>query len=148
MSTNPREETLRLLEENIKTRVAAGAKIPTKPEHEWRNIPDLIRRLLTAIPPDKVDLIRELQEYSNMICTVAPFVVKAGYTRDLPLQTMRLHISSIMEVHNVPITNSRPWTIQTLWHRPVVEIFHNQRYDSKQMKCPYECTTPCIDDVQ
>lgn len=148
MSTNPREETLRLLEENIKTRVAGGAKIPTKPEHEWRNVPDLIRRLLTAIPPDKVDLIRELQEYSNMICTVAPFVVKASYTRDLPLQTMRMHISSIMEAHNVPITNTRPWTIQTLWHRPVVEIFHSIRYDSKQMKCPYVCSSPCIDDVQ
>jgi hypothetical protein len=147
MSTNSRKETLRLLDENIRESVSAGAKIPTKLEHEWRNVPDLIRRLLTAIPPDKVDLIRELQEYSNMICTLAPFVVKAGYTRDMPLQTMRMHIMSIMESYHVPITNTRPWTIQTLWHRPVVEIFHSLRYDSTQINSPYVCSSPCIDDA-
>jgi hypothetical protein len=147
MSTNSREETLRLLDENIRERISAGAKIPTKPEHEWRNVPDLIRRLLTAIPPDKVDLIRELQEYNNMICTLAPFVVKAGYTRDMPLQTMRMHIMSIMENYHVPIINTRPWTIQTLWHRPVVEIFHSLRYDSTQINSPYVCSSPCIDDA-
>jgi len=147
MSTNSREETLRLLDENIRERVSACAKIPTNPEDEWRSVPDLIRRLLTAIPPDKADLIRELQEYNNMICTVAPFVVKAGYTRDMPLQTMRQHIISIMEGYHVPITNTRPWTIQTLWHRPVVEIFHSLRYVSTQINSPFVCSTSCIDDA-
>jgi hypothetical protein len=141
------EETLRLLNEEIKAKVEAGAKIPTMPQHKWRDIPDLIRRLMTAIPPDQKSLLHELQEYSNMASCIGPFVVKAGYTRDLPLQVMRQHIATITQQYGIPILNTRPWTIHILWHRHVVEIYHSLRYDAQDVKCPYECTSPSIDDV-
>uniref|UniRef100_A0A6C0LF80 Uncharacterized protein n=1 Tax=viral metagenome TaxID=1070528 RepID=A0A6C0LF80_9ZZZZ len=128
MTTVSREETLRLLDDVIK--VQEGAKIPTKPEHKWRDIPDLIRRLLTVIPATERDLIRDLQQY-NTICTIAPFVIKAAYTRDTPLQIMRMHIITIMEQYDIPILNTRPWTIANLWQRYVVEIFHSLRYDNE-----------------
>lgn len=147
MTTDPREETLCLLEENIKAKVLEGAKIPTKPEHQWRDIPDLIRRLVTAIPLEHTTLIRGLQEYSNMISRCAPFLIKAAYTRDMPLQIMRLHVITIMEAHHIPIVNTQPWTIDLLWHSRVVEIFHSLRYDNETTKCPYACTNPCVDDL-
>jgi len=131
MATDRREETMRLLEEAIKSKVLDGAKIPTEQQHQWRDIPDLIRRLLTAIPLEQTTLIQDLQEYNNMISRSAPFVIKAAYTSDIPLQTMRLHIITIMEAHGVPIVNTQPWTIHLLWHRRVVEIFHSLRYDNE-----------------
>lgn len=141
------QETLRILNEEIKAKVEAGAKIPTMPQHKWRDIPDLIRRLITAIPPDQESLLHQLQEYSNVTSCIAPFVVKAGYTRELPLQVMRMHIATIAEQYKIPIVNTRPWTIDILWHRRVVEIYHSIRYDAQTVKCPYVCSSPCIDDV-
>lgn len=141
------QETLCLLNEEIKAKVEAGAKIPTMPQHKWRDIPDLIRRLITAIPPDQESLLHQLQEYSNVTSCIAPFVVKASYTRDLPLRVMRMHIATIAQQYKIPIVNTRPSTIDILWHRHVVEIYHSIRYDAQTMKCPYECTSPCIDDV-
>jgi hypothetical protein len=147
--TMAKEETLRLLDENIKAKVMAGAKIPTGSEDAWRDIPNLITRLLTAIPPNLYDqLILDLQEYSNMICAVAPFVVKAAYTRDLPLQTMRMHLIDIMKTHRVPIVETKYWTIGVRWQRHVVEIFYNVRYDNKTVADPGICTSPCVDHVQ
>jgi len=138
------EEVLCLLEENIKAKVIAGANIPTKLEHAWRDIPDLIRRLITAIPPSvQANLILDLQKYSDMVCAVAPTVIKATYTRDIPLQTMRMHIMSIMKVYHVPIENTKCWTIELCWQRRVVEIFHNVRYDDENVNYP---KSPTIDD--
>uniref|UniRef100_A0A6C0B1P1 Uncharacterized protein n=1 Tax=viral metagenome TaxID=1070528 RepID=A0A6C0B1P1_9ZZZZ len=145
---NARKETLCLLEENIKSKVLSGVKIPTKPQHKWRDVLDLIRRIITVIPAKQVELIRNLQQYSEMIRTDAPFVVKASYTRDMPFQTMRVHIGTIMEDHNVPIYNTRPYTINVCWQRHVIEVYHNIRYDSKMLSFPYECTNPCKDDLE
>jgi hypothetical protein len=141
------QETLRLLNEEIKTKVEAGAKILTMSQHKWRDIPDLIRRLMTAIPSDQESLLHQLHEYSNMASCIGPFVVKAGYTRDLPLQVMRQHIATIAKQYGIPIHNTRPWTIHILWHRHVVEIYHSIRYDANTKSCPYVCSSPCIDDV-
>lgn len=143
-----KEETLRILDENIKARVLAGAKIPTGSEHAWRNIPNLITRLITAIPPRlHGQLILDLQEYSDLICSVAPFVIKAAYTRDLPLQTMRMHLIDIMTTHHVPILETKFWTIELHWHRHVVEIFHGIRYDDEIVDYPGICSSPCVDDL-
>lgn len=143
---NKREETLQLLEENIKQRVLAGAKIPTKNEHMWRDIPDLIRRMITVISVKQVGLYVSLQRYSAMISKY-PYVLQASYTRDIPFQTMRMHLIKIIEEHDIPIVNTHPREIDTLWHRHLYEIFHNIRYDSKTVACPYESTSPCIDDL-
>ncbi len=140
------KETLQLLEENIKQRVLAGAKIPTKNEHKWRDIPDLIRRMLTAIPVKQIGLHTDLQQYSDMISKF-PYVLKASYTRDIPFQTMRVHLITIIKSHNIPILNTRPREIDTLWHRTFVEIFHNLRYDLNIVDTPYIQTNPCIDDT-
>jgi hypothetical protein len=146
-SHNARKETLCLLEENIKKKVLAGAKIPTKSQHKWRDVPDLIRRIITIIPTKQVELIRELQQYSEMIRADAPFVVKASYTRDMPFQTMRMHIGSIINQYNIPIY-TKPYTINILWHRHVVEVYHNIRHDSQTLECPYEQSYPCKDDLE
>jgi len=115
------KETLLLLEENVK------AKTNSCPisEHSWRNIPDLIKRLISAIPSVQQKLILDLQEYSDMVCTVAPTLVKAAYTYDIPLQIMRMHIMKIMKNYHVPIENTKFWTIELCWQRHVVEIFHH-----------------------
>jgi len=147
MSVTKYSETICLLNEEIKAKVEAGSNIPTKPQHKWRDITELIIRLITVIPADKRDLINDLQEYSKMICSIGPFVVKASYTRDLPLQVMRKHIAAIAEQYSIPILNVRTWTIDILWHRYFVEIYHNVRYDSNTMDYPYVCTVPCIDDL-
>jgi hypothetical protein len=140
---NKREETLQLLEENIKQRVLAGDKIPCKNEHKWRDIPELIRRMLTVIQVKQIGLYTDLQRYSDMISKY-PYVLKASYTRDIPFHTMRMHLITIIEDHNIPILNTRPREIDTLWHRTLVEIFHNIRYDSKTVDIR---TSPCIDDL-
>jgi hypothetical protein len=134
MISDPREETLQLLNDNIKSRVIAETNISTKPEHKWRDVPDHIRRLLTAIPSEEPELIRELQHYCEMISTVAPFVVKAAYTHDLPLQTMRQHLGTILEKYSIPWQNTKCWTIDNPWHRQVVEIFHNLRYNAQTVE--------------
>ena len=146
MNINSMKETLQLLEENIKQKVLEGAKIPTKDEHMWRDIPDLIRRMITVISVKQVGLISDLQQYSDMISNF-PYLVKASYTRDIPFQTMRMHLITIIEEHDIPIVNTHPREIDTLWHRHLVEIFHNLRYDSKTVACPYIHTNPCIDDL-
>jgi hypothetical protein len=146
MTTNPMEETLQLLEENIKQKVRAGAKIPTKNEHMWRDVSDLIRRMITAIPVKQMGLHTDLQRYSDMISKF-PYVLKASYTRDVPFQTMRMHLIKIIEDHDIPIVNTPPAEIDTLWHRNLVEIFHNIRYDSKTVDCPYIQTIPSIEDL-
>uniref|UniRef100_A0A6C0BAX6 Uncharacterized protein n=1 Tax=viral metagenome TaxID=1070528 RepID=A0A6C0BAX6_9ZZZZ len=133
MNIDSREETLRLLENVIKTKVQEGANIPTKPEHKWRDIPDLIRRLLTVIPATERALIRDLQQYNNTLARCAQFVIKAAYTHDTPLQIMRMHIITIMEQYDISISNTRPWTIAILWQRYVVEIFHSLRYDNERL---------------
>jgi len=138
-----REETLQLLEENIKHRVLAGDKIPCKNEHKWRDIPELIRRMLTAIQVKQMGLYTDLQRYSDMISKY-PYVLKASYTRDIPFQTMRVHLITIIKSHNIPILNTRPREIDTLWHRTLVEIFHNLRYDSNTMDIR---TSPSTDDL-
>jgi hypothetical protein len=147
MSVTKYSETIRLLNDEIKAKVEAGSNIPTKPEHKWRDITELTIRLITVIPPEQTDLINDLQEYSKMICSIGPFVVKAGYTRDLPLQVMRKHIATIAEQYSIPIDNTKTWTIRILWHTHFVEIYHNVRYDAKALRCPYVCTFPCIDDL-
>jgi hypothetical protein len=138
-----REETLQGVEENIKQRVLAGDKILCKNEHKWRDIPDLIRRMLTAIPVKQIGLHTDLQRYSVMISKF-PYVLKASYTRDIPFQTMRMHLIKIIEDHHIPILNTRPREIDTLWHRTLVEIFHNLRYDSNTMDIR---TNPSTDDL-
>jgi len=139
MTTAARQETLRLLEDEVKAKVRAGAKIPTGSEHAWRNIPDLIRRLITAIPPNlsvQNQLILDLQEYSDMICVVAPTVIKAAYTRDIPLQTMRMHIIAMMENYKIPILETKYRDIELRWQRRLVEIFHSIRYDNETVAYP------------
>jgi hypothetical protein len=132
MTTKTRQETLILLEDEVKAKVRAGAKIPTGSEHAWRNIPDLIRRLITAIPQRAHgQLILDLQEYSDMICVVAPTVIKAAYTRDIPLQTMRMHIIAMMENYKIPILETKYRDIELRWQRRLVEIFHSVRYDNE-----------------
>jgi len=140
------EETLQLLEENIKQRVLEGAKIPCKNEHMWRDVPDLIRRMLSVIPVKQIGLYVALQQYSDMISKF-PYVLKASYTRDVPLHTMRMHLIKIIEDHDIPIVNTRLREIDTLWHRTLVEIFHNIRYDSKTVDSPYIQTSPSIEDL-
>lgn len=147
MSVTKYSETLCLLNEAIKAKVEAGSNIPTKPEHKWRDITELIIRLITVIPPDQTDLINDLHEYSDMASSVAPFVVKAAYTRDIPMQAMRQHIAAIAQRYDIPILNTKTWTIHILWQRCFVEIYHNVRYDAKALRCPYVCTFPCIDDL-
>jgi hypothetical protein len=144
MTTKARQETLILLEDAVKAKVRAGAKIPTESEHAWRNIPDLIRRLITAIPPrTHGQLILDLQEYSDMICVVAPTVIKAAYTRDIPFQTMRMHIIAMMENYKIPILETKYRDIELHWQRRLVEIFHGVRYDDETIAYP----SPCIDDL-
>jgi len=128
MKRNPREETLRAVEENIKERVRAGATLLNEPEPgcEYRNIPDyLIGRLLSAIPEEREALRRELKEYGELVRNVAPFMVKACYTSDTPLQIQRMHIIEIMQANDVPILKPRPWTIECPWKKKVVKLFHN-----------------------
>jgi len=137
MTTKARQETLILLEDEVKAKVRAGAKIPTESEHAWRNIPDLIRRLITAIPlMAHGQLILDLQEYSDMICVVAPTVIKAAYTRDIPLQTMRMHIIAMMENYKIPILETKYRDIELRWQRRLVEIFHSIRYDNETVAYP------------
>jgi hypothetical protein len=140
---NKREETLQLLEENIKQRVLAGDKIPCKNEDKWRDIPDLIRRMLTAIPVKQIGLHTDLQRYSVMISKYL-YILKASYTRDIPFHTMRMHLITIIESHNIPILNTRSREIDTLWHRTLVEIFHNLRYDSNTVAIR---TNPSTDEL-
>jgi hypothetical protein len=150
MTTEARRETLSLLEEDVRAKVRAGANIPTGSEHAWRDIPDLIRRLVTAIPSNlraHGQLILDLQQYSDMICAVAPTVIKAAYTRDMPLQTMRMHMIAIMETHKIPILQTNYWMIEVHWQRRLVEIFHGVRYDHETVAYPGICRSPCNDDV-
>jgi len=123
---NPKEEVLRLLEEKYQTRtIEPLLEKPIKGE-EWRDIPYLIDRLLTVVPREYINLIKDLQDYSQLVCTVAPLMRKVAYTNQEALQIMRMHIIAIAEAHCIPILNTRPWAIDIHWQRHLVQLFHNQ----------------------
>lgn len=123
---NPKEEVLRLLEEKYQTRTIELLLEKPMEGENWRDIPYLIDRLLTIVPRERAALINDLQDYSQLVSTVAPLMRKVAYTNQEALQIMRMHIIAIAEVHCIPILNTRPWAIDSPWQRDLVKLFHNQ----------------------
>jgi hypothetical protein len=122
---NPREEVLRLLEQNYHTRKIELLLDKPMEGEEWRDIPYLINRLLTVVPIEQDSLINDLRDYSQLVSTVAPLMRKVVYTNQEALQIMRMHIIAIAEVYHIPILNTRPWAIDNPWQRDLVKVFHN-----------------------
>lgn len=123
---NPREEVLRLLEQNYHKRTIELLLDKPMEGEKWRDIPYLINRLLTVVPREQDSLINDLRDYRQLVSTVAPLMRKVAYTNQEALQIMRMHIIAITQAYRVPILNTRTSTIDIPWQRDLVKLFHNQ----------------------